>query len=142
MRQQLSELHGSGWYDESSDDDRHLLACVFIPSVQEALDNFTKCWNNHRIKGQAEIELPCGIVDMLWTNPPPPFKDCSYPITDQLVKEALDNVAVEDPDYIDFRTDIDDFVSENRRKGKIFPKNCGTEYRRLKELYHKRPRPT
>jgi hypothetical protein len=51
FRSTFHELEKKGMFDRNSEYDVFCLQRVFIPVVQEALDDFREMWNNHLIVG-------------------------------------------------------------------------------------------
>lgn len=61
FKAQLRELLDANEYNPHNPVDRQLLAYIYIPVIQRECDIFVKLWNNHRIREQANLELPTGI---------------------------------------------------------------------------------
>ena len=51
----FNELRTQGLFDATSKEDRFCLHVIFMPVVQEALDNFREMWNNHVIRGPRTV---------------------------------------------------------------------------------------
>ena len=45
---QLQQLLHQGFYDPEDEEDRNMLAYVYIPVVQREIDLFVELWNNSR----------------------------------------------------------------------------------------------
>ena len=59
FRSTFKELEQNGFFDRNSEYDIFCLQRVFMPVVQEALDDFREMWNNHLIVGPRCV---CGVV--------------------------------------------------------------------------------
>ena len=62
---QLPQLLEQGFYDREDEDDRKILAYVFIPIVQRELDLFVDLWNNSRTRLQRNTLMPDGIPNVI-----------------------------------------------------------------------------
>ena len=49
---------------------RDILAYVMIPVIQRELNIFKdSVWNNHRVRKQKDVEIPCGIPNHIYDFP-------------------------------------------------------------------------
>lgn len=69
FKEQLRELLDANEYDPHKNTDRQILAYVYIPIVQRECDIFVSMWNSHRIREQANMVLPTGIPDHMFSFP-------------------------------------------------------------------------
>eukprot|EP00112_Aurelia_sp_Birch-Aquarium-sp1_P007258 Seg1790.5 transcript_id=Seg1790.5/GoldUCD/mRNA.D3Y31 product="hypothetical protein" protein_id=Seg1790.5/GoldUCD/D3Y31 len=70
FKHQLSMLKDEGHYDPHNQEDRSLLAFVFIPVLQKQLDAFKDIvLNTHRIRAQRGTALPNGIPSHIYDFP-------------------------------------------------------------------------
>ena len=60
FKPQLQELAASGHYDSSEELDRKVLAYLYVPIIQNEVDNFIYQYNSHRIRLQKGVQLPTG----------------------------------------------------------------------------------
>ncbi|XP_046855091.1 uncharacterized protein LOC124448125 [Xenia sp. Carnegie-2017] len=104
FKEQLKCLVESGDYDSSDQNDRDLLAYVYIPIIQKELDIFRECvWNNHRTRKQRGKELPAGIPEHIFHFPEKyGGEQCGIDITEEQLLEVseLSNVLEDNDDYL------------------------------------------
>ncbi|XP_046862205.1 uncharacterized protein LOC124455590 [Xenia sp. Carnegie-2017] len=104
FKEQLKCLVESGDYDSSDQNDRDLLAYVYIPIIQKELDIFRECvWNKHRTRKQKGKELPAGIPEHIFHFPEKyGGEQCGIDITEEQLLEVseLSNVLEDNDDYL------------------------------------------
>ena len=66
---QLQQLLEQGLYDREDENDRKILAYVFIPIVQREVDLFVELWNNSRTRFQRNTLMPDGIPNVIYDSP-------------------------------------------------------------------------
>ena len=66
---QLKSLLDARDYDPVNEIDRQMLAYIFIPIIQRENEIFVDMWNSHRIREQANLELPTGIPNHMFEFP-------------------------------------------------------------------------
>ena len=66
---QLQQLLEQGLYDREDENDRKILAYVFIPIVQREIDLFVELWNNSRTRFQRNTLMPDGIPNVIYDSP-------------------------------------------------------------------------
>ena len=69
FKTQLKTLLHTKEYERENNEDRDILAYVFIPIVQKQCNLFIEYWNSHRIRQQKDLELPTGIPDHIFAFP-------------------------------------------------------------------------
>lgn len=69
FKRQLLELLERGHYDPEDEDDRNILAFIYIPIVQREVNIFIELWNNSRTRFQKNTLMPDGIPNFIYTNP-------------------------------------------------------------------------
>ena len=56
-------------YYPEDEDDRNILAFIYIPIVQREVNIFIELWNNSRTRFQKNTLMPDGIPSFIYTNP-------------------------------------------------------------------------
>lgn len=87
---QLLNLLDLGLYDREDDNDRSMMAYVYIPLIQREMDTFMELWNSSRCRLQKNTLMPDGIPDFIYCNPE------AYGLEDQgweLTLDELEKVA-------------------------------------------------
>ncbi|XP_044165295.1 uncharacterized protein LOC122949237 isoform X1 [Acropora millepora] len=107
---QSSTLVEDGDYDASDDNDRKMLAYVYIPVIQKELDVFRiSVWNAHRIRKQKEKELPVGVPEHIYTCPERHGGEkCGFAVTEEQLREVAELANILDG--------TDDFLLEDFRQ--------------------------
>ena len=131
---QLQQLLDQGFYDPEDEEDRNMLAYVYIPIVQREIDLFVELWNNSRTRLQRNTLMPDGIPNVIHNCPEEyGMEDKGWPLThDELAKAAEVSGVLDVADaYIDedfqreCATHLDDVLS-------IQAKDAARKYRELR----------
>lgn len=69
FKTQLKELLQEQEYDPHNYLHRKIMAYVYVPIMQRECNIFVDMWNNHRIRGQKDLELPTGIPNHMFSFP-------------------------------------------------------------------------
>ncbi|XP_028403939.1 uncharacterized protein LOC114526526 [Dendronephthya gigantea] len=105
FKDQLKELVENGDYDPSSENDRSMLAYIYIPVVQKELNTFKETvWNNHRGRKQRNKALPDGIPNHIYAFPEQyGGVKCGIPIEVEDLQEVADvsNILDGTGDYLE-----------------------------------------
>ena len=86
----LLNLLDLGLYNREDNNNRNMLAYVYIPIVQKEIDTFMELWNSLRCRLQKNTLMPDGIPDFIYSNPE------AYDLEDkgwELSLDELENVA-------------------------------------------------
>ena len=86
FKHQLLELWERGHYDPEDEDDRKMLAFIYIPIVQREVNIFIELWNNSRSRLQKNTLMPDGIPNFIYNNPE------EYAMVDQGWEVSLDEL--------------------------------------------------
>ena len=107
---QLQQLLEQGFYDREDENDRKILAYVFIPIVQREIDLFVELWNNSRTRLQRNTLMPDGIPNVIYNSPEQyGLEDKGWNLCREELAEAAEASGVLNvlDDYVDeaFRTE-------------------------------------
>jgi len=69
FKPQIKYLLEAAYYNPHSELDRKLLYYIFQPVISRECDLFVEYWNSHRIRQQADIELPTGVPNHMFDFP-------------------------------------------------------------------------
>ena len=86
FKRQLLELWERGHDDPEDEDDRNMLAFIYIPIVQREVNIFIELWNNSRSRLQKNTLMPDGIPNFIYNNPE------EYAMVDQGWEVSLDEL--------------------------------------------------
>ena len=81
-----------------------MLAYIFVPVVQRALDEFRQTvWNNNRGRKQANKELPTGVPEHIFRFPENyGGQDCGVEVSDEHLEVIRDEFQVELDSVVDY----------------------------------------
>ena len=65
----LQQLLDQRFYDPEDEEDRNMLAYVYVPIVQREIDLFVELWNNSRNRLQRNTLMPDGIPNVIHSCP-------------------------------------------------------------------------
>ena len=136
---QLTELLRAREYDPHNSLDRQVLAYVYIPIVQRECDIFVRYWNSHRIREQANLEIPTGVPDHIFSFPEQYGGNSKgILLTKDQLKEVAHVSGVLDVDSFDFMEPRVKRECEQHLPNpeKIESKNAIEAFRFLKESLH------
>ena len=68
-RNLFKDLRDNGLFSNSNAFNVNCLRFCFLPLIQHRLDVFKSMWNNHRIRSQRHTEVPCGVPEVLFSQP-------------------------------------------------------------------------
>ena len=131
---QLQQLLDQGFYDPEDEEDRNMLAYVYVPIVQREIDLFVELWNNSRNRLQRNTLMPDGIPNVIHSCPEEcGMEDNGWPLTnDELAKAAevsgvldVTDAYIEEDFQRECATHLDDVLS-------IQAKDAARKYRELR----------
>ena len=134
FKSQLLNLLDLGLYDREDDNDRNMMAYVYIPLIQREMDTFMELWNSSRCRLQKNTLMPDGIPDFIYCNPEAyGLEDQGWELTlDELEKVArVSGILNAANDYLteDFRRKCSQILPNPES---IMPKEAAASYRTLR----------
>ena len=134
FKSQLLNLLDLALYDREDENDRNMLAYVYIPLIQREMDTFAELWNSSRCRLQKNTLMPDEIPDFIYSNPE------AYGLADQAWEISLDELetvarvsgvlnAENDYRTEDFRRKCSQILPNPEN---ILPKDAAASYRVLR----------